>query len=143
LIDCLIRLILTLHVSTARTEVSFSAMKIIKIRLWNKMEDEFLAGNMIIYIEKEIAKIFSSDSIIDEFKDLKQQKDNLLNMCDFFFNYRYSNLYIIFMVLMIIIKYINFECIIHVYIDTHCVSHPLSEMVRNNSNKFTNVYHKK
>jgi len=33
-------------------------MKIIKTRLRNKMEDEFLADNMIIYIEKEIAEKF-------------------------------------------------------------------------------------
>nr|XP_029148837.1 uncharacterized protein LOC114925379 [Arachis hypogaea] len=42
LIDRLIRLILTLPVTTATTERAFSAMKIIKIRLRNKMEDEFL-----------------------------------------------------------------------------------------------------
>ena len=46
LIDRLIRLILTLPVSTATTERSFSAMKIIKTRLQNKMEDEFLADNI-------------------------------------------------------------------------------------------------
>jgi len=49
-------------------------MKIIKTRLRNKMEDEFLADNMIIYIEKEIAENFSSDSIIDEFRDLKKRR---------------------------------------------------------------------
>jgi len=74
LIDRLIRLILTLPVSTTTTERSFSAMKIIKTRLRNKMEDEFLVDNMIIYIEKEIAENFSSDSIIDEFRDLKERR---------------------------------------------------------------------
>jgi len=39
LIDRLICLILTLLVSTARTKRSFSAIKIIKTRLQNKMED--------------------------------------------------------------------------------------------------------
>ncbi|XP_058775476.1 uncharacterized protein LOC131649734 [Vicia villosa] len=74
LIDRLIRLILTLPVSTATTERSFSAMKIIKTRLRNKMEDEFLADNMMLYIEKEIVDHFSTDSIIDEFKSLKERK---------------------------------------------------------------------
>ena len=74
LIDRLIRLILTFPVSTATTERSLSAMKIIKTRLRNKMEDEFLADNMIIYIEKEIAENFSFDSIINEFKDLKERR---------------------------------------------------------------------
>jgi len=59
LIDRLIHLILTLH-------VSFSTMKIIKTRLRNKMKDEFLTGSMIIYIEKGMTENFSSDSIIDE-----------------------------------------------------------------------------
>nr|XP_012574299.1 uncharacterized protein LOC105852643 [Cicer arietinum] len=52
------------------TERSFSAMKIIKTRLCSKIYDEFLADNMILYIEKEIAKTFNSDSIIDDFKTL-------------------------------------------------------------------------
>ena len=74
LVDRLIRLILTLPVSTATTERSFSAMKLIKTRLRNKMEDEFLADNLMLYIEKEIAEQFSSDSIIDEFKSKKDRK---------------------------------------------------------------------
>ncbi|XP_019438936.1 PREDICTED: zinc finger MYM-type protein 1-like [Lupinus angustifolius] len=74
LLDRVIRLILTLPVSTATTERSFSAMKIIKTRLRSKMEDEFLADNMVIYIEKEIAETFTSDSIIDEFKSLKERR---------------------------------------------------------------------
>ena len=58
LIDRLIRLVLTLLVSTATTERAFSAMKLLKIRLRNRMEDELLADNMIVYIEKEIAGNF-------------------------------------------------------------------------------------
>jgi len=38
------------------------------------MEDEFLTDNMIIYIEKEIAENFTYDSIIDEFRDMKEWK---------------------------------------------------------------------
>ena len=72
LIDRLIHLILTLSVSRATSERTFSAMKIIKTRLCNKMEDEFLADNLVIYIEKEIAETFSSDSILDDFVDLKE-----------------------------------------------------------------------
>jgi len=46
-------------------------MKIIKIRLQNKMEDEFVADDMIIYIEnKNITDNFSTDSIIIEFNNL-------------------------------------------------------------------------
>ncbi|XP_050255249.1 uncharacterized protein LOC126701171 [Quercus robur] len=71
LIDRLIRLVLTLSVSTATTERAFSAMKLLKTRLRNRMEDELLADNMIIYIEKEIAGNFTIEMIMDEFYSMK------------------------------------------------------------------------
>ncbi|KAL5781907.1 hypothetical protein ACOSP7_006936 [Xanthoceras sorbifolium] len=67
LIDRLIRLILTLPVSTATTERTFSAMKLIKTGLRNKMDDKFLTNYSVVYIEKEIAEKFSSESLIDIF----------------------------------------------------------------------------
>jgi hypothetical protein len=74
LIDRLIRLILILPVSTATTERAFSAMKIVKTRLCNTMEDDFLANSLVLYIEKEIAEIFDSDLILDDFVLLKDRK---------------------------------------------------------------------
>ena len=74
LIDRLIRLMLTLPVSTATTEQAFSAMKLLKTRLRNRMEDEFLADNMIIYIKKEIAGNFTIKMIIDEFYSMKNRR---------------------------------------------------------------------
>ncbi|XP_016165282.1 zinc finger MYM-type protein 1-like [Arachis ipaensis] len=74
LIDRLIRLVLTLPVSTATTERSFSAMNIVKNRLRNKMEDELLANCLLIYIEKKIAERFDTDSIINEFYDMKNRR---------------------------------------------------------------------
>jgi hypothetical protein len=62
-----ILLLLTLLVSTATTKRTFSAMNIVKSRLRNKMEDEFLMNSLIVYIEKEIVIKFSIDSIIDDF----------------------------------------------------------------------------
>ena len=47
-------------------------MKIIKTRLKNKIEDEFLINSIIIYIEKKISKGFNFDLIIDYFKPLKR-----------------------------------------------------------------------
>jgi hypothetical protein len=51
LIDRLIRLILTLLVSTATTKQAFLAMKHVKIVLCNKIKEEFLAYSIMIYIE--------------------------------------------------------------------------------------------
>jgi len=77
LIDKLIRLILTLPVLTATIERAFSAMKIVKTRLRNRMEDDFLANYLIVYIEKEIAKRFTIDMIIDDFYSMKERRAQL------------------------------------------------------------------
>jgi len=77
LIDRLPLLIMTLPVSTTKIERSFSAMKIIKNRLRNKMEVVFLASIMIIYIERNIATSFSSDSIVKDFKSFKERRGTL------------------------------------------------------------------
>ncbi|XP_074265702.1 uncharacterized protein LOC141588147 [Silene latifolia] len=74
LIDRLIQIVLTLPVSTATTERAFSGMKIMKTRLRNKMEDDFLADSLVIYIEREISKSFSTESIVDDFKSLKNRR---------------------------------------------------------------------
>lgn len=73
LIDRLIRLVLTLPVSTASAERSFSAMKLIKTALRNKME-EFLADSMMIHIERELVEDIETDSIIDEFYSTKNRR---------------------------------------------------------------------
>jgi hypothetical protein len=73
-IDRLIRLILILPVSTTTTERAFSAMKIVKTRFCNKMEDEFLGDNLLVYIEKEIAKSFDSDLIFNDFVSLRSHR---------------------------------------------------------------------
>jgi hypothetical protein len=72
-IDRLIRLVLTQR-HTATTERAFSAMKIVQTRLRNKMEDEFLANSLVVYIEREIAESFNLDSILDDFVSLKRRK---------------------------------------------------------------------
>ncbi|XP_024632958.1 zinc finger MYM-type protein 1-like [Medicago truncatula] len=75
LIDRLLRLIMTLPVSTATTERSFSAMKIIKTRLRNKMGSGFLNDTMTVYIERETSASISSESVIDDFKLVGSRND--------------------------------------------------------------------
>jgi hypothetical protein len=67
-------LVLTLSVSTATTERAFPAMNIVKTRLRNKIEDEFLTDSLMVYIEREVATTISIDSIIDDFRDSKKQR---------------------------------------------------------------------
>ena len=67
-------LVLTIPVSTATTERAFSAMKLVKTELRNKMEDDFLNDSLMLYIEKDIVSTFSLDSIVDDFEDLKERR---------------------------------------------------------------------
>ncbi|XP_060965689.1 uncharacterized protein LOC133034594 [Cannabis sativa] len=60
--------------STATTKRSFSAMNIVKTTLHNKIEDEFLSDCLLVYIEREIAKKFSMDSLIDDFRDMQERR---------------------------------------------------------------------
>ncbi|CAN6678139.1 unnamed protein product [Malus baccata var. baccata] len=71
LIDRLIRLVLTLPISTATTERAFLAMNLIKTRRRNKMESEFLADSMVVYIEKELAEKIDSEEITKDFNSIK------------------------------------------------------------------------
>ena len=77
LISRLICLVLTLPVSTSTTERAFSSMKLIKNRLRNKIEDEFLADCMIIHIERELSNSIDNESIISEFYSMKKRRAQL------------------------------------------------------------------
>jgi hypothetical protein len=64
MVDKLLRLFLTLPVSTATTERAFSAMKFVKTRLRSKMGDGYLRDYLAVYTERELAAMISSDDII-------------------------------------------------------------------------------
>ncbi|KAL4353976.1 hypothetical protein GQ457_06G017900 [Hibiscus cannabinus] len=74
LVDRLIRLVLTLPVSTATCERAFSAMSTVKTTLRNRMDDDFLSDILVVYIEKAIAKRFDLDSLIDDFTSMKVRR---------------------------------------------------------------------
>ncbi len=46
----------------------------IKIRLYNKIQNEFLTDSLMLYIEREIDVKFSTYLIIDDFRDLKERQ---------------------------------------------------------------------
>ncbi|KAI3765119.1 hypothetical protein L2E82_15145 [Cichorium intybus] len=74
LIYRVVSLILTLPVSTATTERSFSAMSLVKTKLRNKMEDEFLNDALILYFERELAEKISLETIVEDFKHAKDRR---------------------------------------------------------------------
>lgn len=77
MVDRIMRLVITLPVSTATTERSFSAMKLIKTGPRNRMGDGFLRDYMVVYIEKEIAAKFTSNEIIDMYDLLGSRRAKL------------------------------------------------------------------
>nr|KAJ0221306.1 hypothetical protein LSAT_V11C200088480 [Lactuca sativa] len=66
-------LILTLPVSTATMERSFSAMNLTKTRLQNKMEDEFLNDSLVFDFERELAEKISLETVVQDFKNGKDR----------------------------------------------------------------------
>jgi hypothetical protein len=77
MVDRLIRLLVTLPVSTATAERVFSILKITKTRLRNKMEDLYLANSLLVQIEGDIAGDYTYDDIIRDFKNLKKRRADL------------------------------------------------------------------
>jgi len=77
LIDRLIWLILTLLGSMITTKRAFLVIKIVKIRLRIQMDDDFLADYLIVYIEKDIAKIVLIDIIINNLYYIKKWRAQL------------------------------------------------------------------
>lgn len=75
LVERLLRLLITLPVSTASAERAFSSMKIIKTRLRNKMEDDYVANSLLVNIEGEILETYSYDDVIEDFKKKNRKAD--------------------------------------------------------------------
>jgi len=63
--------------SVQLTERAFSAIKIVKTRLSNQINDDFLVNYLIVYIEKEIVERFTIDIIIDDFYSMKERRAQL------------------------------------------------------------------
>ncbi|KAL4580987.1 hypothetical protein LXL04_017193 [Taraxacum kok-saghyz] len=64
----LLKLALILPVATASVERAFSAMKLIKTDIRNKMGDKFLSDSLVSYIEKDVLDSFDNDTIICRIK---------------------------------------------------------------------------
>jgi hypothetical protein len=73
----LIELALILPVATATVERAFSAMKIIKTELRNKMRNDWLNHRMVCYIERDIFASIQSDDILYHFQELKSRMKKL------------------------------------------------------------------
>ncbi|XP_019248621.1 PREDICTED: zinc finger MYM-type protein 1-like [Nicotiana attenuata] len=77
LVFLLVKLVLLLPVATATVERAFSAMKFIKNDLRNRMDDDFLGGCIVPYVEREVFSIVSNESIIKTFQEMKPHRVRL------------------------------------------------------------------
>ncbi|XP_010229985.1 uncharacterized protein LOC100829763 [Brachypodium distachyon] len=70
----LVKLALTLPVATATVERCFSAMKIVKSALRNKISDDFMNHSLICYVEKELLDRISNEVIVKRFHEVKDRR---------------------------------------------------------------------
>lgn len=68
------RILLTIPVSVASGERSFSKLKLIKNYLRNRMGQDRLSNLAIISIEKELSKMLDYNDVITDFANLKSRK---------------------------------------------------------------------
>ncbi|CAN6721233.1 unnamed protein product [Malus baccata var. baccata] len=73
----LLTLALVLPVATASVERAFSAMKIVKTPLRNKMGNQWLSDSMLVYIEKDVFAFIDNESIMRHFHDMKPRRQQL------------------------------------------------------------------
>ncbi|XP_070660515.1 uncharacterized protein [Malus domestica] len=74
LVYLLVTLALTLPVATATVERAFLAMKILKNRLRNRMGDQWMNDNMVIFIEREIFDGIGNDVVMQRFQNMKTRR---------------------------------------------------------------------
>ena len=74
LVYLLVKLILLLLVATTTVERVFSAMKIIKIQLCNRLRDDLMNDCLMTYIEKDIFETIDNEDIIQRFQSMKSRR---------------------------------------------------------------------
>ncbi|XP_019257799.1 PREDICTED: uncharacterized protein LOC109236020 [Nicotiana attenuata] len=77
LIFLLVKLALLLPVATVTVERAFSEMKFIKNELRSRMDDDFLGGCIVPYVEREVFSTISNESIIQTFQEMKPRRVQL------------------------------------------------------------------
>ena len=63
--------------ATTSVERAFSAMKIVKNRLRNRMGDSLMNDCLITYIEKDVFEMVDNEAIIQRFQNMKTRRGQL------------------------------------------------------------------
>ncbi|XP_028095909.1 uncharacterized protein LOC114295815 [Camellia sinensis] len=77
LVYLLVKLALTLPVTTATMERSFSAMKYIKSNLRNRMGDQWMNVCLVTYIERDVFDSIDNEEIMQRFQNMKSRQGQL------------------------------------------------------------------
>ena len=77
MIYLLVTLALVLPVATATVERVFSAMNVVKNRLRNRMEDQWMNDTLIVYIEKEVFNSIDNETIMNRFQIMRTRRGQL------------------------------------------------------------------
>jgi hypothetical protein len=73
----LLKLALLLPVATASVERVFSAMKVVKSNLCNKIGDEWLNDRLVTYIERDVLLTINNDVILAHFQQMDRRRFSL------------------------------------------------------------------
>ncbi|XP_022871642.1 uncharacterized protein LOC111390766 [Olea europaea var. sylvestris] len=73
----LITLVLILPVATASVERVFSAMNLIKNDLRNKMGEELLNDNLVVYMERDLFMKLENETILQRFQNIRPRRIQL------------------------------------------------------------------
>ena len=77
LIYKLLTLALILPVATATVERVFSAMKLVKTQLRNRIGDQWLNDSLVVYIEKHVFNEIDNDVIMQRYQNMKTRREQL------------------------------------------------------------------
>ncbi|XP_019097507.1 PREDICTED: uncharacterized protein LOC109131258 [Camelina sativa] len=70
----LLKLVLILHVATTTVERCFSAMKIVKTYRRNRIGDQFLNDCLVCFIEKDVFKTITNETVVTSFQNIKYRR---------------------------------------------------------------------
>ncbi|XP_042441419.1 zinc finger MYM-type protein 1-like [Zingiber officinale] len=73
----MIELSLLLPVATATVERMFSAVNIVKIDLRNRIGDEWMNDNLVVYIEKDVFNTVDNELILQRFQNMESRRMQL------------------------------------------------------------------
>ena len=73
----LVRLALLLPIATATVERVFSAMKLVKNRLCNRMCDLWMNDCLITYVERDIFDSVDNEKILQFYQNMRPRREQL------------------------------------------------------------------